>query len=257
MKPVIIDGWCTLYHADNAEIVDVLRGHEPDAVITDPPYGLGLKNVGLNSSQKSRPVVDYRTGVKREWENSHAFARGYPSIAGDDVGATLAAWLEFPQVLVWGADHLRSQLPTNGRFLAWDKLAGLESWDSFSDVEFAWHSRFGKAGIISHRSKGVVSVKAGEENGKRYHPMQKPIRVMEWCIEQCRLERGATILDPYMGSGTTAIAAFKRGMQFVGVEIDRRWFDVAVERIKRQTGDGPLFEAPQEPQEVPLFAEAG
>ena len=42
MKPVEIDGWCTLYHADNAEIVDVLRGHEPDAVITDPPYGIGI-----------------------------------------------------------------------------------------------------------------------------------------------------------------------------------------------------------------------
>ena len=53
----------------------------------------------------------------------------------------------------------------------------------------------------------------------------------------------ALILDPYMGSGTTAIAAFKKRMNFVGVEIDRRWFDVAVERINRQTGDGPLFEA--------------
>ena len=80
----------------------------------------------------------------------------------------------------------------------------------------------------------------------RHHPMQKPIRVMEWCIEQCRLEPGALILDPYMGSGTTAIAAFKRKMKFVGCEIDRRWFDVAVERISRQTGDGPLFDAVQE-----------
>lgn len=84
--------------------------------------------------------------------------------------------------------------------------------------------------------------------------MQKPIRVMEWCIEQCRLDHGSTILDPYMGSGTTAIAAFKSGMQFVGVEIERRWFNVAVERIKRQTGDGPLFEPKDEPQEASLFA---
>ena len=69
-----------------------------------------------------------------------------------------------------------------------------------------------------------------------------------------RLERGATILDPYMGAGTTAIAAFKRGMQFVGVEIDRRWFDAAVERIKRQTCNGPLFETRQEPEQVALIA---
>ena len=71
---------------------------------------------------------------------------------------------------------------------------------------------------------------------------------MEWCIEQCRLEPGDVILDPYMGSGTTAIAAFKRKMQFVGCEIERRWFDVAVDRINRQTGDGPLFEAKPEPE---------
>ena len=123
----------------------------------------------------------------------------------------------------WGANHLRAQLPEGGRFLAWDKLAGRDAWDSFCNVEFAWHSERRAARIVSHGWKGIIADHTGgEANGRRDHPMQKPIRVMEWSIDECRLAPGATILDPYMGSGTTAIAAFKKRMKFVGVEIDRR-----------------------------------
>lgn len=233
VERVDIGDWCTLYHADGTAMLDMLRAHKPDAVIMDPPYGLKLHNVGYKRGDSG---AAYSGRVQA--------ARGDVRIAGDDVGADLAPWLQdWPQVLLWGADHLRAQLPAGGRLLAWDKLAGRESWDSFTDVEFGWHSEKGAARIVSYLWKGLACAKTHGDTGWRDHPMQKPIRVMEWCIEQCRLEPGATILDPYMGSGTTAIAAFKRRMKFVGVEIDRRWFDVAVERIKRQTGDGPLFEA--------------
>ena len=249
MRPVEIDGWCTLYHADNAKIIDVLRGHAPDAVITDPPYGIGIDGAGSGRNQYNRIVPTLKNSWLREP------AHGGSAIHGEKAGVSIQAWIDFaPNVIIWGADHMRSQIPDYGRFLAWDKLGGRKAFgDDYCDVEFAWHNRKSAARIISHLWKGALT----EENGirgKREHPMQKPIRVMEWCIEQCRLERGATILDPYMGSGTTAVAAFKRGMQFVGVEIDRRWFDVAVERIKRQTCDGPLFETRQEPEQVALFA---
>ena len=245
MKPVEIDGWCSLYHADNAEIVDVLRGHAPDAVITDPPYGIGHKSVGSW----------WKPGKGRPYTGRAYRERDFDSIHGDDKGALMAPWFNFaPQILFWGADKLRQQIPEGGRLLAWDKLAGMPSINAFTDVEYAWHSKSGASRLISHRWKGLVAWQSGGEEGFNSHPMQKPIRVMEWCIEECRLERGATILDPYMGSGTTAIAAFKRDMQFVGVEIDRRWFDAAVERIKRQTCNGPLFEKQQEPKQVALLA---
>ena len=184
----------------------------------------------------------------------------WPKIEGDDAGADVVQWFDLAKdVLLWGADHFRRDLPTSGRFLAWDKLAGMDQFSDFGDVEFAWHNRGRAPRIIQHRWKGLVSWSMGGEerkghaNFKRLHPMQKPIRVMEWCIEQCRLEPGATILDPYMGSGTTAIAAFKRKMNFVGVEIDRRWFDVAVDRINRQTADGPLFEFVETSKPQPLL----
>ena len=215
MERIDIGDWCTLYHADSVKISDALREHTPDAVIMDPPYGI--------------------RAIRKRGE----------TIAGDLAPVDLSPWWSAASVvLVWGADHFRSQLPAGGRFVVWDKLAGAQPWDGHSDAEMAWHSRPGPVSIISHLWKGGVMDARGEQAEARVHPWQKPLRVAEWSIGECRLDPGAVILDPYMGSGTTAIAAFKRKMKFVGVEIDRRWFDVAVERINRQTGDGPLFDEP-------------
>ena len=237
MDRVEIGDWCTLYHADSVEIIDALKHYRPDAVIMDPPYGIGYAHGGGD-------------GIAAKFAGL--------AVVGDESGGHLSPWFQFPQVILWGADHLRSQLPSGGRFVGWNKLDGRESFDDFSDMEFGWHSRKGRSTFVSHRWKGFDRRRSGGDDGTSCHPMQKPIRIMEWCIEQCRLAPGALILDPYMGSGTTAIAAFKRKMKFVGVEIDRRWFDVAVERIKRQTADGPLFEMPVETQTQPaLLAEDG
>lgn len=149
-------------------------------------------------------------------------------IVGDDLDFDPAPWLEFDNVIMWGADHYAQRLP-HGRWLAWDKLDGMESWDSFSDVEYAWHSKRGAARLFRLMWKGIVSVKAGEE-ATRSHPTQKPIALMKWCIEQAG--NPATILDPYMGSGTTGVAAMLAGKKFVGVEIDERYFDLALVRIE-------------------------
>ena len=240
---VDIGDWCVLYHADATEIMDVLREHEPDAVIMDPPYGL---------NRKRQPGG--RTLVPRPLDTRSATFAGPAAIHGDDGTVSIRRFTTLATTtFIWGADHLRDQLPSGGRFVAWDKTSGHEFSDDFSDVEFGWHSRAGKSTKIHHLWKGGICDYSGGDTVGRDHPMQKPIRVMEWCIEQCRLEPGETILDPYMGSGTTAIAAFKRRMKFVGVEIDRRWFDVAIERINRQTADGPLFDGLQSERQAALL----
>ena len=253
MERIDISSWCTLYHADATEILDVLREHAPDAVIMDPPYGIGFTRV----ARKPSMVVYTRANGKTE-----SYARKCHSpdtVQGDDSVLDLSPWLDFPQVLLWGADHQRAQLPAGGRFLVWDKLAGMPARDTFSDAECAWHSATGKTALISHMWKGFMADKRGGEHpqAERLHPMQKPVRVMQWCIRECRLSRGATILDPYMGSGTTGIAAFGMDMRFVGVEIERRWFDAAVKRITERCDEG-LFPVgaermPAEQQQDVLF----
>ena len=233
---VEVDGWATLIRADAHDVLDELRAMRPVAVVTDPPYGLGLRG---DAGYKRKDDGVYRTERKvRE-------RRGLAPIVGDrDRSANVRPFLALaPQAWCWGADHLREQLPSGGRFVAWDKLAGRDPFgDNFSDVEYAWHSRAGRSTIIRWLWKGFAYSKRGEDNGFRHHPMQKPLHVMREALLQCRLETGALVCDPFMGAGSTGIAAWGMGLRFVGVEIERRWFDAAVERI-RERCVAPLFAA--------------
>src|SRR5215472_15865030 len=119
-------GSATLYCADCRDILPDLT---VDAVISDPPYGINYTHSG---GERRFSKVGQTKASK---------ARGVPPIAGDAVPFDPTPLLIFGNVLLWGADHYRGRLPAGGRMLAWDKLAGLEPWDSFRDVEFAWHSK--------------------------------------------------------------------------------------------------------------------
>lgn len=116
----------------------------------------------------------------------------------------------------------------------------MEPWDTFSDVEFAWHSAERAARLFSMLWKGLACDKRGEENGLREHPMQKPIRLMRWCLEQIALPLGSVILDPYMGVGTTGVACAQLGYEFVGIEIEPRYFDIACRRVESFARQGTL-----------------
>lgn len=136
-----------------------------DAVLSDPPYGIAYAAMSMTKA---------------------ANTRGSPAIIGDTEPFDPSPWLTYPQALLWGADHFFPRLPDSGRWLAWNKLAALESWDTFSDVEFAWHSAEGAARIFSMLWKGLACDKRGEEHGLREHPMQKPVRLMRWCLGATR-----------------------------------------------------------------------
>jgi site-specific DNA-methyltransferase (adenine-specific) len=134
--------------------------------------------------------------------------------------------LGYPDVIIWGADHYASRLP-DGRFLAWDKLDGLESFDSFSDVEFAWWNRKGASRIYRHLWKGICQ--ASEKEHLRHHPTQKPIDLMSWCVGL--LNDPKVVCDPYMGSGTTLVAAKRRGCTAIGIELEERYCEIAAKRL--------------------------
>lgn len=152
--------------------------------------------------------------------------------------------MRFENVLVWGANHYAKRLPDGGRWLAWNKLEHVESFDSFSDVEFAWHSLGRASRICNYMWKGGLACrKLGEDNGRRHHPTQKPIGLMLWCLEQTGLDEGATILDPYMGVGSTGVACMRAGFNFIGCEIDKGYFDIAERRIReaKESAESKLF----------------
>ena len=211
-------GDCRLILGDCREILPTLP--RVDAVVTDPPYGIGFEK-----GSGGRGIHSSKTG-----------GRNIGPIVGDDTPFDPAPWLAFENVILWGANHFAARLP-HGRWLAWNKLGDMEPWDSFSDVEFAWQNIRASDRIFSHLWKGLCQAGAGE---KRFHPTAKPVALMRWCIGH--LPFGCeTILDPFMGSGTTGVACVKLGRKFIGIEIEPKYFDIACRRIEEEQRQGDMF----------------
>ena len=206
-------GACTLYLGDCREILPTLG--RLDAVVTDPPYGISYKK---GSGGLGRHLI-----------------RNIEAIRGDDEPCDPKPWLGFPEVILWGANHFARRLPESGRWLAWNKLGDKEPWDSFSDVEFAWCSNKGNDRIFSHLWKGLCQKGAGV---KREHPTQKPVELLEWCLT---FVSGHSVLDPFMGSGTTLIACAKLGRRGIGIEIEPKYFEIACRRVEQAYLQADLF----------------
>jgi site-specific DNA-methyltransferase (adenine-specific) len=222
------DGSVRLWCADCLDLLPQLEAGSVDAVVTDPPYGIAY----CKGSGGSTAGYSGRKGIN---------GRNIEAIAGDDVPFDPTPFLDFPKVLMWGADHFAQRLP-HGRFICWDKLDGKTSWDSFSDVEFAWHNQRGASRIIRYVWKGMCQG-AGEDKGStRDHPTQKPVVVMRWSLEEAGVERGETVLDPFMGSGTTGVACVRTGRRFIGIEKEPKYFDIACRRIETELRKTALLE---------------
>ena len=213
-------GDCRLILGDCLDVLPELGA--VDAVVTDPPYGIGYLHAGGGGGQPRNRSISMKRNAR--------------AIIGDDSAFDPGPWLKWPCVL-WGANHFANRLP-HGRWLAWNKLGHHEPWDSFSDVEFAWHNRRGADKIFSLLWKGLAQ---GEKinKGIRHHPTQKPVALMEWCLGF--VPDAPTILDPYMGSGTTLVACAKLGRRGIGIEIDPEYFDIACRRVEEAYRQPDLF----------------
>lgn len=223
-EPVTI-GNATLYLGDCLDLTLVA-----DAVIADPPYGIDLNGMCAVYAERTR-----------NWKHeASARARSYV-VHGDDQPFDPSPWLGYPKVILWGGIHFAQRLPESRSWLVWDKREGTTS-DNQADCEIAWTNLPGPARLHSQLWRGIM--RRGEENVSRearQHPTQKPVNLMSWCIELCKLEPGSVVLDPYMGSGSTGVAAVRAGMRFVGVEIDPEHFETARTRIEDAQRQERLF----------------
>jgi site-specific DNA-methyltransferase (adenine-specific) len=228
-----VSGWLVI-HGDCRKLPLDLAA--VDCVVTDPPYGIGYVHSGGGNGIHPRKRRKSRL-----------------SIIGDDQPFDPVHWLGKP-CLLWGAHHYARRLPESGSWLAWDKSCGKGPADSFSDCDFAWCSMLGiKRNIFRFLWKGVACVKIGEGNRGsvyRYHPSQKPIALMRWCIRLMKLPPNSLILDPYCGSGSTIIAALAEGHRAIGVEKDARYCAIARRRIERP--HSPAIRPARE-EHFPLF----
>ena len=207
----------TLWHGDCRE-----WSGKADAVVSDPPYGMGYK--------------------PQNWKKWDGSPQDWTPLAGDDKPFDPSPWLCFPSVVLWGASYYLNRLPI-GTVLVWDKRCHENGDKMFgASIEIGWTSA-GKGGAEIKRllHGGVVNADSSKGNNEtRLHPTQKPIGLMVWCMDRAKVAPGATVLDPYAGSGTTLIAALETGRKAIGIEIDERWVEVACRRLERWHAQGRL-----------------
>lgn len=221
----------TLYLGDCREIVPSLA-IKIDAVVTDPPYG---KRERTDRKSKGRDVPGRLKTTAAGW------GKDWPPVHGDDEPFDPSPWLTYPKVVLFGANWIGG-LPPASKWIVWDKRENTGPDDN-ADCELAWTNIGGPVRMHRQLWRGIC--RRGEENinyGEgRVHPTQKPIALMSFCLDACRLKPGATVLDPYMGAGATGVAAVRKGLGFIGIEIEPLYFDTACRRIEDALKQTDLF----------------
>jgi site-specific DNA-methyltransferase (adenine-specific)/modification methylase len=214
MKQVI--GNATLYLGDCAEILPNLG--QFDAVVTDPPYGIG-ESKGRNKSRGKLAIAkDYGND---DWDSQPIDKTAV------DLMRNISKWQ-----IIFGGNYF--ELPPTKCWLVWDKENG-ES--DFADAELAWTNLNKAVRLKRYMWNGMLRANK-EPRGD--HPTQKPVGIMEWVISHLPAET-QTIIDPYMGSGTTGVACAKMGKTFVGIEREQKYFDIACKRIEQAYAQGDMF----------------
>lgn len=203
-SPYYDHGGITIYHGDCREILPEI---EADAVVTDPPYGIGDKwaksaMVGKNGSSRL-------WGKGETWDDSTAC----------EIITQISE--KYDEAIIWGGNYY--PLPPSRCWLIWDKVQKF----SGADAELAWTSLDGpvrvyrKSRIDAYQNDGDLKV----------HPTQKPTGLMAWCLG---MTKGETILDPFMGSGTTLRAAKDLGRKAIGIEIEEKYCEIAANRLAQE-----------------------
>ncbi len=213
-KEVIGDA--TLYLADCLSVLPTLG--KVDAVVTDPPYGIGEASGKNKSRGNLAQAIDYGNDSWDSEINQEAINH---------------ALVMSKQQVIFGGNYY--SLPPTSCWLVWDKENGT---NDFADVEMAWTNLKRAARLKRYMWNGMFRAN-NERRGD--HPTQKPIGVMEWAVsftEGC-------VLDAFMGSGTTGVACANLGRKFIGIEISEPYFNIACERIDAAYSQGRLFDEPE------------
>jgi DNA modification methylase len=210
VKPYYEHAGVTIYHGDCRELDFVALGIYPACVVTDPPYGVDYKP--LRGSNGSKMWGDEKvTGDASPFDPADVVALGLPTI-------------------LWGANHYASRLPDSSGWFVWDKTPkGIREGFIYSHAEMAWTN------LTTRTHKFALEWQGADRNGEDFlHPTQKPVALMRWCIGFCP---DGSILDPFMGSGTTLRAAKDLGRRAIGIEIEERYCEIAARRCEQEVLD--------------------
>ena len=214
IKPYYEHQGITIYHGDCREILPELGRF--DLLLTDPPYGIG-EAAGKNKTRSNVALAkDYGN---ESWDDSPIDQ----SII--DLSVSICK-----KSIIWGGNYYT--MPPSPSWLIWDKRNGA---NDFADCELAWSNLGCAVRKIEHLWNGMLR----KDNEERFHPTQKPLGVMSWCISLSKT--AGSVLDPFMGSGTTLLAAKLHGLTAVGIEMSEKYCEVAAMRLSQ---DSLFYEEP-------------
>jgi site-specific DNA-methyltransferase (adenine-specific) len=212
VKPYYEDATTTIYHADCREVVPNL---DPKCfVVSDPPYGIAWD-------------TDYKGRGMGKRTQSHTYA----PVHEDDEPFDPTFLLRFNRLVLFGANNYSDKLPPSAGWIVWDKTGQGRHVSDLSDAEMAWTNVTGGVRLYSHLWKGML--KDSERSGRRLHPTQKPVALFAWILSKWA-KPGDTILDPYLGSGSTLRAAKDQGYKSIGIEIEERYCEIAANRLAQE-----------------------
>lgn len=216
-------GNCVLYQGDCLEIMPTLG--KVDAVVTDPPYGIGEGSGKVATRQRraggaSKALADQKDYAGGDWDNAPASLAHITAIRAMS-----------KHQIIFGGNYFEGLGPTSC-WLVWDKQNGE---NDFADCELAWTNLSKAVRRIYWRWNGMI--RKGDD--VREHPTQKPVGVMEWCLTH--IPTAHTILDPFCGSGSTLVACAKVGRAGIGIELDPDYFEIACERVRKAYAQPDMF----------------
>lgn len=239
MSRVEVIGDATLYLGDCMEILPTLP--KVDAVITDPPYGLGGSSGSINEARAKAVYDNGRTDTLNDVRAVYV-----PAVRLALTKATRGA-------VTPGTPHsFEYPKPEDIGAVIQPAVKGMSKWGRPTWQPILFYGRDPRLGLtikdLTFRSNG--------QHEKSDHPCPKPDDLMAWLVDRVSLV-AETVLDPFMGSGTTGVHCVRLGRRFVGIELEPKYFDIACRRIERAYNQRPLFaEAPQPKPEQGNLMEA-
>lgn len=216
-------GDATLYRGDCHDILPTLGN--VDAVVTDPPYGIG-------EAWGNKPRWQGSCGKGRLWNGRPE----WDVVPNDQVMASLIV----RPAIIWGGNYFTG-LPVSKAWLIWDKAADMTQ----AQAELAWTNCAPTVRVYRKSPLGAFG-NSGANGEVKDHPTQKPVGLMQWCLGF--LPTAETILDPFMGSGTTGVACVNLNRKFIGIELEQSYFDIACRRIEQAYKQPRLFDDKPQPK---------
>ena len=205
-----------VYNCDCLEYMRSLPDKYFDLCIADPLYGVSYARGkhGFGVTTKNLP-----SSKDVMWDNAIPSQEVFNEILRVSKNC-----------IVWGGNYFTHLLPVSKCWIVWDKYVNIENKSVFADAELAWTNMTKVVKMFRLRQVGFIS---DTKDGKRIHPTQKPTELYDWLLDNYAKD-GEKIFDPFLGSGSSRIASYKKGYDFYACELDKGYYDAQEERFRKE-----------------------